>query len=78
MCPLKLGSLGAVEDPTAVGQTTRPWFSHCSYVLNLDLAMSTLPIQNFELVKGADRVRFISTSKIPGFGKSSNLAGQVG
>ena len=43
VCSLKLGFLGVVED-----RTTRPWFSHCSYVLDLDLAMSILPIQNFE------------------------------
>ena len=63
MCPLKLGCLGVVEDPTAVGWTTRLWFSHYSYVLDLDLAMSILPIQNFELVKGADRFGFISNLK---------------
>ena len=38
VCPLKLGFLGVVEDPTTVGRTTRPWFSHCFYVLDLDLA----------------------------------------
>ena len=63
VCSFKLGCLGVVEDPTAVGRTTRPRFSQCSYVLDLDLAMSILPIQNFELVKAADRVRFNSNFK---------------
>ena len=69
VCPLKLGCLGVVEDPTAVGRTTRPWFSYCSYVLDLDLAMSILPIQNFKLVKGVDWVRFISRFKNSGLWK---------
>ena len=64
VCPLKLGCLGVVED-----RTTRPWFSHCSYVLDLDLAMSILPIQNFELVKCADRVGCISSFKNSGLWK---------
>ena len=51
VCPLKLGCLGVVEDLIAVGRTTRPWFSHCSYALDLELAMSILPIQNVELQK---------------------------
>ena len=77
MCPLKLGCFGVFEDSIAIVQIEGPWFSHCSYVLDLDLARSILPIRNFELVKGADRVRLISDLKIPGFEKSSsNLPGQ--
>ena len=63
VCPLKLGCLGVVEDSVTVARTVGPWFFHCSYVLDLDLARSILPIQNFELLKGAEMVGLISDFK---------------